>query len=256
MANYHYLTINRTTGEVYEKSKTPKDGFVKHVYTDKASGEEKANYHKYYKENIEGELVDVRYTPSDYGDTVSFTLQDGEEQYIFQTPFESSGKFPDVDEFAYDLICKINNLEKGTVYKVSPYVYTPEPAEGKKERTYRGITFWKDDTKIEKDLTISYYSALKDKDGKIEKDKDGNIKTELVEGDIPAVEWSQDKRGKWKMDASEKIDYLYETFNNYCTLEFGNEENTPQEETQKPQSQSKTVENTVSEDDVDDTLPF
>ena len=260
MANYHYLNINGKTGELYEKSSTPKDGFVKHPYIDVATGDEKVNYHKYYKDNLEGELVDARYIPSDYGDRISFTLRDGEENYIIQMPFEDGGKFQNIGDFAYDFIRKCPNLENGKTYKISPYVYTPTPEAGRKERTYRGITFWHGEDKIEKELSQSYYSPLKNKKGEVQKDKQGNVQTELVEGDIPAEEWSKDRRGKWHLDCREKVDYLFEWFNNYCASEF------PSQESSQPQSQSDSTtsqpqqqeveENTVSEDDVNSDLPF
>lgn len=254
MANYHYLQINYKSGDVYEKSKDPKEGFEENKYTDPESGEQRTNYHKKYKENLSGKLTDVRYTPSPYGDKISFTLKDGDENYIFQMNFEN--KFGNIDDFALDFICKCPNLEKGGYYTVSPFVYTPEPEEGKKERTFRGITFWdEEEDKIEKNITLSYYKAVRDKNGKIKKKKD-EIVTELIEGDVPAEIWKQNKRGKWTVDCEDKMDWLYEWFTTYAQTNFQSGSQEKEEEVKEKEEPVTTDSNTKGAEDTEDDLPF
>lgn len=236
----HYLKIDKKEGNFFQTSKTPQEGFERNDW--EVDGKTGTNYKKYFKEPITGEFIDVRYNPDgEYGDVLSFTLKDGEEYYIIQTNFEPiTGR---LDYFAEDFIKRLPNLVKGQVYTCNPFVYQPED----RDRPYRGISFWEGeernkDAKIEKALTQQYI------------DKETG---EPTEGDVPPVYFEQ-KRGKWIADSDEKIDYLFGILESRIAKDFTKQEEEKQEEkpTSKKANKSKPALAEVSEDEVDDDLPF
>lgn len=176
-----YTQLDAMKGHLFEYSGTPKEGFEKHT-----SKTGKESYRKYYPYGVEGTLNSVSVRDSNFGKELSIALEEG--VYI---NFGLNDQKGNIDQYAEAMIKVLGQMKKGDKVQIAPYKFLPEGQ--KYDKT--GITVKVNDEKVQ-GLTNAYY-----KDGK------------LVEGDVPAVIWKDDKLtpGKKKPDLASvaaKNDYL------------------------------------------------
>lgn len=182
MSDKTYLQLDYKSGNLFEYSGTPKEGFEKHT-----SKTGKESYRKYHKYGVEGTLDSVSIRDSNFGKQLSISLEGG--TYV---NFGLNDQKGNVDQFAEQVIKILPVLNKGDNLKIAPYNFLPEGEKYNKS----GITFAVEGEKV-KGLTNAYY----DKEGK------------LVAGDVPPVKWKKDALGTNKPSAAsleEKNDYLTE----------------------------------------------
>lgn len=215
-----YTSLDYAKGTLFEYSGTPKEGFEKHT-----SKTGKESYRKYYTYGLEGTLANVSLRDSNFGKEISIALEEG--TYINFGLYDQKNN---IDQYAEAIIKVLGQLNKGDKVQVSPFKFLPEGQ--KYEKT--GVTVKVNGEKVQ-GLTNSYY-------------KEGS----LVKGDIPAVEWKQDKLDKTKKkpdlaSVAAKNDYLIDVVMEQTErLKWvGNGNNTPT----TPQQQDNT-------EDTGDSLPF
>lgn len=182
-----YLRLDYKKGELYEYSPTPGDDFEKHVST---TGKE--SWRRYYPEGVNGKLASVSVRNTDFGDQLSIGLEG--KVYISVNVANQKGN---VDQFAESIIRQLPPLSLGDNVRIRPYNFVPE--DSKYARV--GFSIAVDGEKVDK-LSVSYY-------------KDG----ELVQGDIPAIEWKTNPLGKNRPSAASlerKDEYLLEVLSQAC----------------------------------------
>jgi hypothetical protein len=172
-----YLQLEHMTGKVFEYSKEAKEGYVEFTST-----KGNISFRKYHK-GFAGELSSVSIRDTNFGQELSISLVDGNNQVYFNVGLKDPKDFVD-NNYCEDIIAKLPNMEKGQYYSINPYRFTPEGE--KYART--GVSIKQGDLKIERAFTNSYV----DKEGK------------KVDGDIPSVVWKLDATGKNKPSAASK----------------------------------------------------
>ena len=179
MSQKMYLQLDYKSGNLFEYSKEPQEGFEKHV-----SKTGKESYRKYHKYGFEGTLNSVSVRDSDFGKQLSLAFEEG--TYINFGLLDSKGN---VDQFAESVIKVLPQLNKNDKVKISPFNFIPEGEKYAKTGVSVSINGEKT-----KGLTNAYY-----KDGK------------LVKGDVPAIVWKDNPLGGKKPSAAsmeERNDYL------------------------------------------------
>lgn len=176
-----YTQLDYGKGQLFEYSATEKEGYEK--YTSKTG---KESYRKYYPYGVEGTLNSVSVRDSNFGKELSIALEEG--TYINFGLYDQKNN---IDQYAESMIKMLGSLVKGQKTLIQPYSFLPEGSTYKKT----GITVKVNDEKVQ-GISNAYY-----KEGK------------LVEGDVPAVIWKDDKLtpGKKKPDLASvaaKNDYL------------------------------------------------
>lgn len=169
----NYLQLEFGSGMFFDYSKEPKEGYEKHTST---KGNE--SYRKYYKEGVTGVLESVSLYDSKFGTQISMNVKDGDNVYYL--PVAVQDQKGNVDTYAESLIKLLPQLNKGDKVTVRGYNFIPEGDKYSKI----GISITANEVKLKSTVTNAYY-------------KDGN----LVDGDIPAIVWKQDKLGKNKPTA-------------------------------------------------------
>ena len=181
-----YLQIEYGTGLFFEYSKNEKEGYKEFV-----SSKGNTSYRKYYKDGVKGVLQSVSIYESKIGHQLSMRIVDGDTGYY--VPVNLYDIRGNVDNtFAESLIKLLPALNKNDEVIVRGYNFTPEGEQYAKT----GISITANGEKLKPQLTNSYY-------------KNG----ELVEGDIPALEWKENKVGKKKPTAvslEQRDDFLVE----------------------------------------------
>lgn len=184
--NKNYLQLEFSTGLFFIYSSDEKQGYEKHT-----SSKGNVSYRKYFKDGISGNLESVSIYDGRFGKQVSMTIKS--ENNVYYVPVDIADQKGNVDNtYAESLIKLLPNLEKGDNITVKGYNFTPEGENYAKI----GVSITKNGEKLKGALTNSYY-------------KNG----ELVQGDIPAVQWKEDALGKNKPTAvslEAKNDYLLE----------------------------------------------
>lgn len=227
----NYLQLEFGSGLFFDYSKEEKEGYEKHE-----SSKGNVSYRKYYKKGVTGVLDSVSLYDGKFGQQISMNIKNGED--VYYVPVDLYDQKGQVSTFAESLIKFLPALEKGMDITVGGYNFIPE---GEKYSRI-GIYFKSGEDKVKAALTNSYY-------------KDG----ELVEGDIPALEWVE-KLGKKKPSAvsvEKKDDYLLSVLQKELErLTWKNkEEEAPKVEEQKAESAPTKKEPAPSSKPNDD-LPF
>lgn len=179
MAEKCYLSIDYTSGNFYENSKEPREGFEEH----QAQKTGKISYRRYHPGGVFGKLMNAGIRTSPIGDQCSITLMSeaGDVFYISMGIYTADGGIE--NNFMEKLISLLPNLNKGEEYLLYPFAFTPAKKEGdtKEPRMIRGITIKNaNNDKIEK----AYTNAYKDAEGVV------------TEGDIPYLDFAQRPDGK------------------------------------------------------------
>jgi hypothetical protein len=235
-----YLTVNYGSGNLQEKSKTPKEDFEEYTYSTNGGG---VAYRKDYR-SIDGTLAGAQIKEVKFADKPSFkqfsiSFKDGEEYYNIQ--LDILNNYGAIDTYLESLITKLPNLKKGELYNVSTYSYLPEGTKYAK----KGFSIKKDGVKVERALSYSYND---------------------VKGDIPAVVVTEKKKlgvTKKEYDNSERTEYLYGVLEEWVNTNFPQQEATnqtttkPATKTREQEVDSQFVKKGESNvPDFNDDLPF
>lgn len=242
--NKNYLQLDKAQGTFFIYSKEEKEGYKKHE-----SNTGKVSYRKYLDKGVTGELDSVIIYESTLEKQISFSIQDGNEQYY--APISIFNQKGNIDSYAESVIKFLPQLEKKQNITLYPYKFIPEGSEYAKV----GVSFTVNGEKLKSKLTNAYYTKA----------------GEFVEGDIPAIKWVL-KLGKNAPSAASleaKEDYLLnilETAVERLTWKTGTSNNDsstqPEQPKQKPTQApipTPTAEEafgTLGEEEDEDDLPF
>ena len=183
--NKNYLQLDFSSGNFFSYSGQEKEGYEKHT-----SSKGNVSYRKWYKEGVSGKLGSVSIYEGKFGQQISMNIQNGNE--VYYVPVEIADQRGNVATYAESLIKLLPALNKEDNIEVRGYNFIPEGEQYAKI----GISIKVNGEKVKGQLTNSYY-------------KNG----ELVDGDIPAIEWKKNALGKNKPSATSleaKDDYLLE----------------------------------------------
>lgn len=231
--NKNYLQLDFSSGDFFKYSAEERDGYEKHV-----SSKGNVSYRKWYKYGVSGVLNSVSIYDGKFGQQISMTLQEGDE--IYYVPVELADQRGNVSTYAESLIKLLPNIDKGEQVTVRGYNFTPEGENYAKI----GISIKVGEEKVKGALTNAYY-------------KDG----ELVEGDIPAIEWKKNALGKNKPSATSleaKDDYLLEVLKAQTERLKWEGDGQAQASTPTPKATSAATATPQEafETEEDDNLPF
>lgn len=230
---YGSITFN---GEIHISSKEPKEGFVKYP-----AKNGKVYYRKVIEKGIDGTLesIEIGNHPFFKGNPELFKIAlktDEGDLYVLELMSRDiKGYYTDMTK---SLIATLPNLEKGVKYKFSPYSFIPEGGKN----TFRGISFKSPET----DVKIERLTQAR-------KYKDGSV----VEGDIPAEIWTQNKITKKNEKNSDNqtlflMDVVEKEIPRFARGPYT--PTTTTKATSKPENVTKAELPNV--DDKDDNLPF
>lgn len=142
---YVNYQIKSNGGVFYTSSTSPKEGYEKHEYVDKKTGEKKTTYRQYVN-SIEGKLTYKSLRDSPLGERWNLTfVKDGVNQ-VLSGPVFRQGK--NVDDYAKSLAQFIENLEIGKTYKVS----VNSKNRDKQQYLYKNFYF----TDVETDKSVEW----------------------------------------------------------------------------------------------------
>jgi len=228
-----YLSVHFGTGTMYEKSKTPKEGFSEYSWDTFGGGTAYRKEHRV----IEGALVGAKLGKVTFKDKefyqFSISLKNGEEYFNLQ--MDVLNKFGAIDSYLENFISKIPNLKKGETYSLSSYSYLPDGEKYAK----KGYSIKSGDTKIEKGLSFAYYSKADDKGNRT-----------LVEGDVPPVVVKEKKAFdgsvKREFDNEAKTAFLFNYLKEWVETNFpqdgGDSAKTESKPTSKPTTKTREQE--------------
>lgn len=195
--NNIYLQIEFGSGNLFQYSKQEQEGFEKYTSTNN-----KISYRKYYKEGIYGVYRGTTIRTTDFGKEISIHMINKQGQNIFiSMPIFDQKK--NIASYAKSFITVLPALELNYVYRIFPWAMERKGTEYKNygvsvvhaDMDARTVNA---DYPIDK-LTFSY-------------EKDG----EMVEGDIPPVNWVKDYDGSMKKDSTEQNKYLYNVLTKFA----------------------------------------
>jgi hypothetical protein len=198
MSKTVYLNVESSTGNLFEYSKEPKDGFDPHEVDGKPT-----TYRRYLKRGVFGKLVNITSKDSPIGPQISVCLDNpqeegGETRYFLAIPMNDQKG--NISSYATALISYMPNLKEGAPYRVFPF--TMEDDNGRKNY---GISIFH----------ARLIDKAVDKENKIPRltfegrDKDGNV---TKKGDIPTIEWDEDHTGKPVPDMKKRNKFLWEVY--------------------------------------------
>jgi hypothetical protein len=171
--NKNYLQLDFTSGNFFSYSKEEKEGYEKHV-----SSKGNTSFRKWYKEGVSGKLDSVSIYEGNFGPQISMNIKNDNE--VYYVPVEISDQRGNVATYAESLIKLLPALNKEDNVEVRGYNFTPEGEQYAKI----GMSIKIDGEKVKGQLTNAYYKG-----------------GELVDGDIPAIEWKKNALGKSKPSA-------------------------------------------------------
>jgi hypothetical protein len=195
-----YLQVEASTGNLFEYSKTEKEGFDKHEALNKKTGTTTVSYRKYHKEGAFGTLLGVSKRQQDMGavkvDQLAIALEalNGDRLYISMPLFDPKG---DIQTYAVSFLSYLPNLKIGTPYRIFPYAIEDKA----KNRKNYGVS-----VKIARltDNAVDDVNQIPRLRFEIA-DKDGNITTA---GEIPRTQWVM-KLDKVTADNTNRNEYLW-----------------------------------------------
>lgn len=179
MSTTKYLKVEFGTGNFFERSKEPKEGFKEHLST-----KGNISYRKMYDRGVGGEVKGLALKDTPIGKEMEFKLYSSEEDVWYVICFPLYSVNGDISEFSQSLLNKCPGINLGDKIAISGYNFTPEGGS----RNYVGFSIKLDGEKLNDTYSRSFYQ------------KDDNV---LVEGDIPPLVWKE-QLGKRRPTASSK----------------------------------------------------
>lgn len=230
--NKNYLQLDFSSGQFFDYSGQEKEGYEKHT-----SSKGNVSYRKWYKDGVSGKLGSVSIYDGKFGQQISMNIQDGNE--VYYVPVEIADQRGNVATYAESLIKLLPALNKEDNIEVRGYNFIPE------NEVYAKIGFSMkvDGVKVKGTLKNAYY-------------KDGN----LVEGDIPAIEWKKNALGKNKPSATSleaKDEFLLEVLKEQTErLKWVSNNSTQSEPTASTSTSKQEPVKTDLKEEDDQDLPF
>lgn len=200
-----YLQI--ADGKFFEYSSTSKKGFEAHKVEDEDTGKLISKGFRKYYDRVTGYIRKIEIIPPKGKikfDQVQIVIEDlsGKGYFVITTGLETQNG--GVVSNLQSIILALKSIHVGDEVRFTPYKITTDRDGKERDRALIGISVSLPDdegnyTKLEDDekYSISYYVKGK---------KEGTY--DLVEGDIPALEWKEDRRGKSKPVYDEQTDAL------------------------------------------------
>ena len=248
-----YLQLDYSNSEMYEYSKTEKEGFEAHT-----SSTGNTTYRKHYPKGVFGELLNIGIKETDFGDKLQVSLKHNDDFVHMQfSLYDQKGNVD--NRYAEDLIRYVGNLKKGGAYRFYPYKLSAD--DQRKSDEERGA-----------EVRSRYY----DRYGVSVKTADlGNeVALEKVEpalmyggdGDnaIPKVTWSMNRAKKNVQNPVELakkneflLDKLMQAVEGHLAYEANASEQAPVQQNAKPSKKVPTATPQEAFDIQDeDDLPF
>ena len=184
-----YLQLDYSNSQMYQYSKTNKEGFEKYE-----SSTGNVSYRKHYPKGVFGELLNVSVRDTDFGQKLQISLKNANDFLHLQFSLYDSKDNVD-SQYAESIIRFLPNLKKGESYRFFPYKITAEDQKAQ-------------DAKEGKDVSGKYY------DNTGMSIKTANLETEEAlekvepaipytgKGAIPKLEWKMNAAGKNKPSAT------------------------------------------------------
>lgn len=249
-----YLQLDYSNSEMYEYSKTEKEGFEPHT-----SSTGNVTYRKHYPKGVFGELLNVGIRESDYGDKLQVSLRhNGDYVHMQFGLYDQKGNID--NRYAESLIRFIPSLAKGVAYRFFPYAISAE--DQKKQDEERGNEVR---SKYYPMYGVSVKTADLDSEQAIAKVEPALNYSGEGDNVIPKVTWSMNRAKKNIQDPVElaaKNDYLLdklmEAAEGHLAYE-GTNSDTPVEQNAKPSMKIPTAtpaEAFEEEEEDNDDLPF
>lgn len=168
-----YLSLDYVKGQFFEYSKDELPGYEKHT-----SSKGNVTYRNYFLKGVRGVFKGVKFEDGNFGEQVRVGLEDNGTVYVLSLGTSNTNGYE--DGFFIPLLQFLPGMKIGETYLISPYRFTPKDSKYEK----RGISIKdENDQPVERVLSQAYY-----------KNK------ELIEGDIPALTFEQDRKEKWFVD--------------------------------------------------------
>lgn len=246
-----YLQLDYSNSEMYEYSKTEKEGYV--PYTSSTGN---TTYRKHYPKGVYGTLLNVGVRESNYGDNLQVSLKNGEDFVHLQFGlYDQKGNIE--NRYAESLIRYIPNMKKGEGYRIFPYKISAE--DQKKQDVEQG-----------NEVRGKYYDltgvSVKYADVEAETVSDKVEPALLYAGSggdvIPRVEWKENRAGKKMPDPvalAQKNDFLLdklmEAVEGHLAYEQGGVQSNAKPQAPKIATPQEAFEATEIVEE-DDDLPF
>lgn len=241
MANI-YLQVDYSTGNIFEYSKTIKEGYESHINT---KGTE--SWRKIYKKGLYAKLENISVRETNFGKEISITtkLGNGDTAYLSLPLFDQR---KNIASYAESFIAVLPSLKAGESYRFFPYNIKGENDKYAKVGVSVKLADLANESVIETAEKLTKLTYTYTKDG-VE-----------VKGDIPAVIWEEDFDGSTSMNSKAKNKFLYEVLTKYSTASTQAATTTavpkpvPADSAPAPVSAPKTQ--TAPPQEEDDDLPF
>lgn len=198
--NKVYLQLEAGSGNLFEYSKEPKEGFEKHVSINKSTQTETTSYRKYHKEGVFGTLSSFSTRESERGGQkimeLSIVMDNGDTRFYINFPLKDAKGY--IQSYAVAAIAYLPALVEGKAYRIFPYAI-PRKDNPTKKNYGVAINFARlSDNAVDKDNKITQLTyEAQSKDGKI------------TPGDIPRVIWN-DVAGAMIGDGTNRTVYLWD----------------------------------------------
>jgi hypothetical protein len=194
-----YLSLESSTGHLFEYSKEPKEGFEKHEF--EKDNVTKVSFRRYFKHGIFGNLVNVTSKQSDFGTQMSICMEGVDEKFFIS--FALFTPKNQITDWARTVISYLPGLVEGKPYRFYPYVIENE-RNGKTYKNY-GCSFrfarLSDNAIDDVNLPPQLTAIIVNKDGEVTRD-----------GDIPPIEWEEGVGDKIVANTVKRDKYLWNIF--------------------------------------------
>jgi hypothetical protein len=262
-----FLKLEASTGTLYENSKEPREGFTRVESQNPTTKVTVVSYRRYLKYGVFGRLQGMYLKESKFDGKViqslCVNLVDGEERFGVDIPYKDQKG--NINSFAESFILHMPFMQKDEAYCINPYAIEDKEsktASGKARKKYGVALYFAQlsDKAIDKEnrpQKLQYSSVNKDTG-------------EVVERDVPLIEWEENFDGGVTMNKNKRNKFLHETMQKYSIEYSGGgggmrtfnkfesqqlAQDAPQpENVQKVQEKPAAV--AAGQEEDDDDLPF
>lgn len=172
-----YLSLDYTKGQFFEYSKEEIPGYEKHT-----GKEGKVSYRNYFLKGVRGVFKGVKFEDGNFGEQIRVGLEDNGVMYLLSMGTSNSNGYE--DDFFIPLMQVLPGMKMGEIYLINPFRFTPKDSKYEK----KGFSI-KDvnDENVNRVVTQAYY-------------KGQGADRVLIAGDIPPLEFEQDRKEKWTVE--------------------------------------------------------
>lgn len=199
-----YLQVEMSTGNLFEYSKTEKEGFEPHTSTN-TSGESKKSFRRYFKEGLFAKYKGFLRKKDEFnGKTIPklvLVFEDLSTRYILEIgETTTSGRYSD---FVVSFVSFLPALVVDEVYRVFPYSIT----EGK--RTTKGISFKYGKMADPSNGILPAYDKDTKLPGVLTFERFDSKTNETIPGDIPRLIFTKIGDDKWNINSADRDAFIY-----------------------------------------------